>query len=541
VLDLSKLTIGVVDLVARRPTKRLYGRMMNANFASIMPQVVAGWCEEEGHDVHYVCYTGVGDIAAELPAQLDLVFIGAFTQAAQLSYALSAFFRSRGAVTALGGPHARCYPEDAAKYFDYVLGFTHRETIRDILDDCEQHRPVGQYLSGSGQPTQLPGVRERWKFIAKALEKAPTVKFVPMMASLGCPYTCSFCIDSTVPYQPLDYDVLKGDLRFLLTKFKRPRVGWHDPNFGIRFDECMSAIEEALPHGGIDFVAESSLSLLREDHLKRMQANGFGGILPGVESWYDLGNKSKTGKKQGEEKVRHVAEHIELINRYIPYVQANFVMGLDSDEGPEPFEMTKMFLDLSPVSFPAFSLLSAFGRAAPLNLEYQRDGRVIPFPFHFLNNNHAMNVKPANYDWVDFYDHVIDLSEHAFSWKMIARRFAASRGRLPRWINVLRAVSSEGHGRIRYYKEYREMLRTDRQFRAFAEGETKELPEFFRNKVEQDLGAYWAWLPDGALEHDPNAYLAAERAGDGAWDASALVQVEGRSSQAGRVRAESAD
>ena len=30
----------------------------------------------------------------------------------------------RGAVTVLGGPHARCYPEDAQKYYDYVLGFT---------------------------------------------------------------------------------------------------------------------------------------------------------------------------------------------------------------------------------------------------------------------------------------------------------------------------------------------------------------------------------------------------------------------------------
>src|SRR2546430_10299500 len=30
---------------------------------------------------------------------------------------LSNLFRSRGAVTVLGGPHARCYPEDARQYF----------------------------------------------------------------------------------------------------------------------------------------------------------------------------------------------------------------------------------------------------------------------------------------------------------------------------------------------------------------------------------------------------------------------------------------
>ena len=65
----------------------------------------------------------------------------------------------------------------------------------------------------------------------------------------------------------------------------------------------MDAIEEAVPPGRIDFIAES-LSLLSEPHLQRLQRNGFKALLPGIESWYDLGEKSKTGKMQGMEKVR---------------------------------------------------------------------------------------------------------------------------------------------------------------------------------------------------------------------------------------------
>jgi hypothetical protein len=29
--------------------------------------------------------------------------------------------------------------------------------------------------------------------------------------------------------------------------------------------------------------------------------------------------------------------------------------------------------------------------------------------------------------------------------------------------------------------------------------------------MRKDLGPLWQWLPEGALDHDPNAYLAAER------------------------------
>ena len=202
-----------------------------------------------------------------------MLFIGAFTQSAQLAYALSNLFRQRGAVTVLGGPHARCYPEDARKYFDYVLGFTDRDHRgRGAAGLPARTGRSARTSRRQSQPVELPTLRERWKFTEATLAKAPTIKIVPMIGSLGCPYTCSFCIDSTVDYQPLGFDDLRDDLAFLLTKIKNPIVGWHDPNFGVRFDDYMEAVEAAVPPGRMRHIAESSLSLLSEPHLKRLQA-----------------------------------------------------------------------------------------------------------------------------------------------------------------------------------------------------------------------------------------------------------------------------
>jgi hypothetical protein len=463
---MKKLRIGIIDIVSTGPTRALYARIMNASLASIMPQVIGVWCKEEGHEVTFVCYTGFEDLLTELPDDVDVVFIGAFTEAAHTAYALSNLFRGRGAITVIGGPHARCYPEDAARYFDYVLGYTDKGTLRDVLRDRSRTPARGRPPRGRTAAQNPPGgTRALAVHRPDAQESAPPQDGsharqpgVPVHLRLlyrfhGALSTHGF--RGAPRGSPVPADQVQT----------APVVGWHDPNFGVRFDDYLDMIEDAVPPGSIDFVAESSLSLLSEPHLKRLKRNSFKGVLPGIESWFSLGDKSKTGALVGMAKVRQVSEHVNLILRYIPYIQTNFVLGLDTDEGPEPFELTKRFLDMTPGAFPAYSLLSAFGRAAPLNLDYQRSNRVLPFPFHFLNNNGAMNVKPANYSWRTFYDHIIDLTRYSFSTRAIFRRFLATEGVTARWMNLVRAVSTEGFGRARYHREIRDRLDTDPQFR----------------------------------------------------------------------------
>jgi len=307
-----------------------------------------------------------------------------------------------------------------------------------------------------------------------------------------------------VDYQPLSFDRIRTDLKFLQTKMRRPIVAWHDPNFGVRFNDYMTAIEDVVPKGRMRFIAESSLSLLSEPNLKRMQKNGFVGILPGIESWYELGNKSKTGKSTGMDKVRQVAQHVNTILRYIPSVQTNFVLGLDCDSGAEPFELTKRFIDLAPGAYPAFSLLTAYGAAAPLNLEFMRAGRVLPFPHHFLDSNHAMNVRPLHYDWAEFYGLAEDLTLYAHSRGQMWRRFTANRGITTKAMNFSRAYSS---GRAKFQGKIGRLLRNSKDVRHFFDGESTALPDFYRNRVRHQMGPLWDALPEGALMHDQNAYL----------------------------------
>jgi hypothetical protein len=439
-----------------------------------------------------------------LTDQTDIVFISSFTYTAQLAYALSNYFRSQGIVTVLGGPHSRCYPEDACLYFDYVLGLTDKELLIDLLHNFESNKHQGTYLSNLAQPLSIPGVRERWEFIEKVHQHFSVIKIVSMLGSFGCPYQCDFCIDSGIPYQTLDMEMIREDLRFLIKKMKHPRVSWYDPNFGINFNLFMDTIESVVPMGGIDFIAECSLSVLSEPNVQRMKRNGFKMIMPGIESWFDYGKKHKTGSRTGMDKVSEVAERVNMIQQYIPQVQTNFMFGLDSDRDDDPFTFTKRFIDLAPAAYPSYALLSVFGQSTKSNLKYEDENRIIPFPFHMMMPVEIINILPKHYTWEELYIHFIDLLEYSFSAKSMYRRFNANKATAPRWITLLLSLTIGGSGKIRNLSALLKKLLSEPDFQSFVTKQTNRVPAFMVATIKKDLGPLWQWLPNKSLSYDTN-------------------------------------
>jgi hypothetical protein len=490
--------IGILDLLTSRPVRSLYARIMVPNNASIMPQVVGVWAEELGCEVHYALYTGEGDPRLALPPDLDVLFVSSFTSAASIAYWVSRSFRERGVVTVLGGPHARAYPEDAARHFDYVVGLADRALIRDLLQGFARQAD-GVQLSAARQPDSLPGVRERWRFVQAVLARAKLFAGVAMLGSVGCPYTCAFCTDSRIDYRALSYDQIREDLAFLRRQLRKPVVAWHDPNFAVRFDDYMDLLESAGPPGSVRFVCESSLSILTEARLDRLARSGCIGVIVGVETWYDFSRKARQGASRGSDKMQAVADHVAAITRRVPYVQSNFVLGLDQDAGDEPFALTREFLDRVPATYPAFSLFTAFGRSAPLGEELRAKGRVIDVPFVFQDCASLHNVRLENYDPAGFYARVGDLLLDAYAPRRTWARVSSALGALRspgRLATAIRSASSRP--RARYYRMLGERMRWDRALGDFLSGAAADgaTPDFLRTRARADLGELGGLLPE---------------------------------------------
>ena len=486
------MRIGVIELLKASPARghlqRLYTRFIIKQYASVMPQAVSVWCRELGHEVHYATYYGQEDPRALLPRDLDLVFIATYTQASALAYALARVFRREGVTTVAGGHHAKSFPADCLRFFDVVVLDCDRQLIGELLADP----PRGSIVSSGRTLKELPSVEQRMPEIKKAFfveGRTSRASTVPLLSSTGCPYSCDFCIDARNRYSVLPAERLEEDLLYLRENYPQLIVTFHDPNFAVRFDEVLSVLEKVGRRKGQRYYAmESSLSVLkREERLGRLRDSGCRYIAPGVESFRDYAEKS--GRRKGEsarERLLGVERQLATILRYIPGIQANYIFGMDADDGDEPVELLKEIITRTPFVWSVINIPMPFG-GTPLYERLLGEGRVLrAMPFHFYYKPY-LTMRLKHYDPVTYYRKLVELWRHVVSPPVTTRRVL----RTPGAIRVLHAMRTYHSFRLlRACREILGRLETDRAFRRFHEGETETVPDYYWQTIEQELGPY---------------------------------------------------
>ena len=484
------MRIGVLELIRQEKTSRwthkAYDYLVIRQYASIMPQAISVWCREMGHEVFYATYFGHKDPKGLLPNDLDMVFISTYTQASALAYALAKLYRQEKTLTVIGGPHAKAFPDDCLRFFDVVV----RECDKSLIADILSGTPRGEIITSGRTLQDIPSVEERMPEIKTSAfwrGKPYPSTCIPLLASIGCPYTCNFCTDWNNSYTLLPLDRLEADLRFIMQNYPRVYFGFHDPNFAVKFDQVMAILERVPHHPRSGYLMESSLSILRESRLERLRNTGCFYVAPGVESWAAYSNKSGVSSTASAwRKLDQVVEHFKLIREYVPGNTANFIFGLDVDEGDEPVELTKEFLSRAPFVWPAINIPVPFG-GTPLYDQYLDEGRILmSMPFAFYYTPYLVTTI-KNYSPATYYEKLIELFSYKNSRSMLLKRLQATPGKI-RFTYLLRTFSQQPI--LKTFRGILELMKTDRQFRAFHEGESLDLPEFYHRQYERLLGPY---------------------------------------------------
>ncbi|HEU5180341.1 MAG TPA: radical SAM protein [Candidatus Polarisedimenticolia bacterium] len=488
---MKKLRVGILELISdsvwQNPGSRFYGTRFRRHYASIMPQTVAVWCRQLGHDVTYATYYGQQDPGTLLPAQLDVLFISTYTHASATGYALARLHRRRGALTVIGGPHARSFPADCLRFFDLAVHDCDKELIEGILSGGYDR---GQILSSGRALTEIPTVEERLPYIIKSSVtegRPPYAANIGLLSSVGCPYTCDFCVDWSSRYVSIAGERLRADLQFIARRFPGVYVSYHDPNFGIRFDETMDIIASLPVEQRNPYVMESSLSILKGPRLKRLKETNCFYTAPGIESWSDYSNKTGVGRNGGREKLEGVLQRLAEIHEFVPNIQANFIFGTDVDEGNEPVEMTKEFIRRAPYVWPTINIPTPYGRT-PLYDDYLAKGRILtsmPFSFYYMPYL-VMTLK--NYTPMEYYEGLIDIYSAANSLGLLKARVDSTPDYSLKVLYFLRAFAFQGI--LAKLRRTLRRLREDPEFLGFHEGRSTRLPAYYRRLYVKRMGRY---------------------------------------------------
>jgi hypothetical protein len=492
----------VLEILSGAPGRGWYDRIVKLpSFYGVMAQAVAVWAEDLGCSVTYRTYTGNELIQDLLSGDWDVAFLSAYTRAAYAAYAASRLLRASGAVTALGGPHATAYPGDSARHFDYVLGFTDRDTVARVVNE---RRPAGKVaglrLAAARHPDRLPSLRRRRRFIDAARMKARFARIIPVLSGYGCPFKCEFCSDANIDHQPLPLSDVEEDLRYAAESFPNALLIWVDPNFGVRFGPLMDAIERA-GNGSVRFGAQSSLAFLGSERLARLALARFEVVVPGLESWFSCADKlGEAGRPQGRNRVREASTSVNNILSAIPYVQVNFVFGLEGEPLGESFELTEDFVRAAPAAWPTFNLITAWGMSSPLSRRLRAEGRVLPVPFPLLDQKSCSNIVRPDGTVIDLYRGLVRLEERAFGILCSGQRALHAKRWETRIVNLVRGRGAEMRERLHWHRRMVHLLEHDGGFRGFFEGDPIRIPIELRERALRAAGPFADLLPSETLD-----------------------------------------
>lgn len=201
---------------------------------------------------------------------------------------------------------------------------------------------------------------------------------IQMIASRGCPFSCSYCINSELniaaKYRQRDIDSVVSEIEMIIDKYGARQIQFWDPIFPLGTKHAVAFCEEVIKRGlhkKIVWNSTTRAENLTEETINLMAKAGCRGLGFGIESGVPEMLQS-VGKKQDLDDIRRTCT-IAKNNGIV--VAGAFIIGFPD----ETREMTQMTIDYAKsldIHYAQFSIMVPYP-GTPLYREVKERGELL--------------------------------------------------------------------------------------------------------------------------------------------------------------------
>lgn len=330
---------------------------------------------------------------------------------ASRAYALSRWFRQRGAKVVLGGPHVQSCPDEAARHADAICLGEGTQAWPRILHDAEAGTLKGRY-EGSFRKDFRDDPKPR----RDLLDDRDWLTPASLLATRGCSQRCDFCLMSTrglaMPYQAKPPWMVAEE--FAATG--EPYGVFIDNNLSASCDYLKALCEALRPLGKIWSAAVTSDVGDDPELTRTMALAGCVGVFIGFES---LAAESLDEANKPRAHPEKYATQIKAFHKAGIQVNGSFVFGFDHDR-PEVFERTARWIEENHLECATFHILTPYP-GTPLFRKLEAEGRLLHRRWDLYDTANAV-FRPAQMTPAQLEEGYAWLYQRIFSWPSIWRR-----------------------------------------------------------------------------------------------------------------------
>lgn len=353
------------------------GLMLPLMAALTPPEYDVTLCDERLEDIDF-------------DAGWDLVGMTTTIGASLRAYELAAEFRKRGIPVVMGGFHATLQTEETLKHADAVVQGEADDVWPQLLQDWRDGKMKRVYRAEKlhdlkGVPRPRHELLKLNRYIYKAL---------PIQATRGCPYRCSFCeipvfYGGTFRSRPIGEIVEEIKENIRITGFRR--FQFIDDQIAGKHLFARELFKALIPLN-IRFSCLWTINSNNDGEMLDLAAKaGVFHVNIGVES---VSQDSLLSISKVQNHVKDYKKLLRRLESYGIYYSLNFLFGLDEDT-PDAFDDTLRFLREVKAPEAFFNTVTP-RRGTPMRTKLEEEGRVIVPDADQYTNNFVCMFIPKN-------------------------------------------------------------------------------------------------------------------------------------------------